>query len=212
LEQQGIKKLDLLNYISHGILKDEHGENFPAQLENIEKLEEVGGGIQEEAEGIRFFSKGKLQATDVTTQPYPGFMTDWQAPWAVLMTQAQGISTIHETVFENRFSYVTELRKMGAQIELFNPKVENPQEFYNFNLEDDSPDYFHAIKIQGPMKLHNAVVQISDLRAGATLVLGALAAEGESIIFGVKHLDRGYEKFEERLEKLGAAIERVKGE
>ena len=180
--------------------------------EFLEKLEEVGGGIQEEAEGIRFFSKGKLQATDVTTQPYPGFMTDWQAPWAVLMTQAQGISTIHETVFENRFSYVTELRKMGAQIELFNPKVENPQEFYNFNLEDDSPDYFHAIKIQGPMKLHNAVVQISDLRAGATLVLGALAAEGESIIFGVKHLDRGYEKFEERLEKLGAAIERVKGE
>ena len=135
-------------------------------------------------------------------------MTDWQGPWAVLMTQAQGESIIHETVFEFRFSYCSELKKMGAKIDLFNPEVSDPKSFYNFNPDDDKPEHRHAAKISGGTTLHNAVVRIADLRAGATLVLAALSAKGESVILEVEHLDRGYEKFDERLIALGADIVR----
>jgi len=99
---------------------------------------------------------------------------------------------------------------MGANITLFNPEVKNPEEVYNFNLSDNNSSYFHAIRIQGPASLHNGVVNVSDLRAGATLVLAALSAARESVIFGVEHLDRGYEKLEERLGMLGADIKRIK--
>lgn len=177
----------------------------------IEKVKEAGGECEEKNGGLRFFKKqDKLQAVDVITSSYPGFMTDWQAPWALLMTQAEGKSIIHEAIYENRFQYVDELQKMGAQIEFFNPEVKNPQDFYNFNWEDNNSDFFHAIRVFGPEKLHNAVLQISDLRAGATLVLAALSAYGESYLIGVEHLDRGYENFEDRLRDLGAKIKRVK--
>ncbi|MSU25835.1 MAG: UDP-N-acetylglucosamine 1-carboxyvinyltransferase [Candidatus Levybacteria bacterium] len=181
-------------------------------LEFIKKIEIAGGGCEIVKNGIRFFSKGPLSPTDITTAPFPGFMTDWQSPWAVLMTQAEGISIIHESVYESRFSYVEELRKMGAQIELFNPEVLNPQKFYNFNLNDDKEDNFHAAKIYGPTILHNSIVTISDLRAGATIVLAALAAKGKSVIFGVDQIDRGYENLEIRLNQLGADIIREKNE
>lgn len=177
-------------------------------VEFLEKLDEAGGGYELQDNGVRFFAKGQLKATDVTTMPYPGFMTDWQAPWAVLMTQAEGVSILHETVFSNRFGYVNQLKKMGAKISFFNPSVENPAELYNFNLEDDEGSS-HAIKITGPSNLHNAVVQITDLRAGASLVLAALAAKGETVIHGVNLVDRGYEHFDERLAALGAHIQRV---
>lgn len=178
----------------------------------LNALSSAGGGIEETSRGIRFFAKGSLLARDVTTGAYPHFMTDWQGPWAVLMTKARGTSVIHETVYENRFGYASELIKMGADITLFNPVVENPETFYNFNMEDNKHEYFHAIKIRGPVDLHNAVVTMTDLRAGATLLLAALAARGTSVIFGVEHLDRGYERLEERLRSLGADIERTHDE
>lgn len=178
--------------------------------EFLEKLDVIGARFEERENGLRFYLNGELKSTNVVTSPYPGFMTDWQGPWAVLMTKVKGESTIHETIYESRFGYILELRKMGANIEFFNPEVRNPRMFYNFNFEDDSKENFHAAKIYGPTKLHNAVVIISDLRAGATLVLAALAAKGETIIFGVEHLDRGYEQFEVRLRGLGARIRRVK--
>lgn len=175
----------------------------------LEQLDKAGGGWEPiDNNTTRFYFKGELRATDIVTAPHPGFMTDWQAPWAVLMTQAKGVSTIHETVFENRFSYAEELRKLGAKIEFFNPQVKNPEEFYNFNWEDNQPSYYHAIRIFGPTSLHNGVLEITDLRAGATLVLAALAAGGESFIYGIDHIDRGYERIEERLKKLGAEIKR----
>lgn len=177
--------------------------------EFLEKLEEAGGGIEEKDDGIRFYFREELRAVDVTTRPYPGFMTDWQAPWAMLMTQARGTSLIHETVFENRFGYVKELRKMGAKIKLFAPQVENPEEVYNFDLSSGDTDTSHAIKITGPTKLHNAVVTMTDLRAGASLVIAALAAHGETVLHGIHLVDRGYEKFEDRLASLGADIRRV---
>ncbi len=188
-------------------VKDAHSVDLEAL---VEKLESAGGGIERRRDGIRFFYKGPLRKTDVSTSFYPGFMTDWQGPWAVLMTKALGESMIHETIYESRFGYVKELRKMGAGISFFNPKIDDPEKIYNFNLADRVPDYYHAIRVKGQTKLHNAVVEISDLRAGATLVLAALSSQGESVVFGVEHLDRGYEKFEERLRSLGARIKRIK--
>lgn len=176
----------------------------------IQRLELAGGGVEQKKEGIRFFYKGPLNSVNVETSIYPGFMTDWQGPWAILMTQAVGAAIIHETVYENRFGYVGELKKMGASVILFNPDVKNPEEIYSFNLSDNNPSYFHAIEVKGPTQLHNAVVEISDLRAGATLVLAALSATGESVILGAEHLDRGYEKLEEGLSSLGAIIKRIK--
>ncbi len=178
--------------------------------EFLEKYKEAGGKYEVQNNAIRFFSNGPLRATNITTSIYPGFMTDWQSPWAVLMTKAHGESLIHETVFEDKFGYVEDLKKMGAQIEFFHPEITNKDAVYNFNSEDDSPEFYHAIRIYGPTKLHNGVMTMVDIRAGAAVVLGALAAKGISTIFGVEKLDRGYEDFEKRLTHLGAKIERIK--
>lgn len=173
----------------------------------LEKLKLTGAGYEKKERGIRFYANGTLRAVDVTTNIHPGFLTDWQALWAVLMTQSDGISTIHETVFENKLGYVKDLKKMGGHMELFNPEVGNKEATYNFNLEDDQPGYFHAVRISGPTPLHNAVMTTLDIRAGAAIVLAALAANGESTIFGVEKLERGYERFDERLRSLGADIQ-----
>ena len=175
----------------------------------LDKFKETDAGYEIKEDGIRFYAKGALRAVDVTTGIHPGFLTDWQAPWAVLMTRASGTATIHETVFENKLGYIADLKKMGAKVTLFNPEVENREETYNFNLEDDKPEYFHAVKITGPCVLHNAVMTTLDIRAGAAVVLAALAAKGKSTIYGVEKLDRGYEDFEKRLTSLGADIKRV---
>jgi len=98
---------------------------------------------------------------------------------------------------------------MGAKIEFFNPEVANPESVYNFNYDWQTP-YKQAIKIVGPTHLHNAILNISDLRAGATLVIAALIASGETVIFGIEHLDRGYEDFANRLQALGAQV--IEGE
>ncbi len=158
----------------------------------------------------RYFMTGAIKPTHVTTAPYPGFMTDWQAPWAVFMTQAQGESTMHETVFEGRFSYVHELQKMGAKIDFYDPEVEDRETFYNFNWEDRKEGVHQGIRIMGKAHLHNAVLRADDIRAGATLVIAALIAEGKSYVHDVELIDRGYEKLEERLSGLGATITRIK--
>lgn len=175
----------------------------------LEKYKQTGAGYTVEEDGIRFFANGHLDAVDVETGIHPGFLTDWQAPWAVMMTQAKGKSVIHETVFEDKLGYVADLEKMGATAKLFNPKVKNPEEVYNFNLDDDKAEHFHAVKITGPTSLHNAVMTTLDIRAGAAIVLAALIAKGPSTIYGIEKLDRGYEKFEQRLAKLGADIKRI---
>src|SRR5688500_8464707 len=132
--------------------------------------------------------EGALRPVDVRTEPYPGFATDFQAPLSVLMTQAEGVSHIHETIFEDRLDYARELRKMGADIELLDER---------------------RARISGPAELHGAEVGIADLRAGATLILAALAAEGTSVISGIEHVDRGYEQIEAKLVALGAQINRI---
>lgn len=195
--------------VSKGNIVVHHSERKHLH-EFLEVFTKAGGKYREIDETTtEYYYEGPLSAVDVVTGQHPGFMTDWQAPWAILMTQASGTSMIHETVFENRFSYVEELKKMGANIEYFDPVVENPHEFYNFNWSDKQADAHQAIKITGPTKLHNAITSMNDLRAGATIVLAAIIAEGKSYIHGVEQIDRGYEHIDTRLQSLGATIERI---
>jgi UDP-N-acetylglucosamine 1-carboxyvinyltransferase len=163
-------------------------EHLLAFLQALERM-----GVPFETDGadggcLRVRSGAGYAAAEVETEPYPGFPTDLQAPMAVLMTQADGNSTIHETIYEDRLDYVTELNKMGAVIEVL--------------------DEHHA-RVAGPTPLHGREVQITDLRAGATLILAALAASETSVISGVEHVDRGYEQIESKLVGLGAQIHRI---
>ena len=144
--------------------------------------------FDEDGGGLRVRGGDGIRPADVETQPYPGFATDLQAPLSVLMTQADGVSTIHETIYEDRLDYTTELVKMGAVIEVVDER--------------------HA-RIAGPTPLHGREVEIADLRAGATLILAALAAAETSVISGVEHVDRGYEAIESKLVALGAQITRI---
>ncbi len=172
----------------------------------LDKVDQIGREYKVVQNGVRVFGTTPMKAVDVVTEIHPGFITDWQQPWCVVMTQVEGVSTIHETIFESRFEYVKQLEKMGGKFEMYRPEVQSPEEVYNFNVEDDHPENPHAVRIHGPVKLHGAEVNVSDLRAGATLVLAALAAEGETTITGVHHIERGYEEFAERMQKLGARI------
>ena len=176
----------------------------------LKTVKRIGGEYKIERNGIRFYRNNNLKPLNMVTRPYPGFMTDWMAIWMVLMTQAKGESILHETIFENRFAFVDGLKKMGAKIELFNPIVPNPDEIYNFNLEDDKPEYFHAAKVFGPTVLRGFNQEITDVRAGASLILASLAAEGQSELTGIEHVDRGYENLDLRLCSLGANIKRIK--
>ncbi len=187
------------------IIKDLHKEQVTTFLA---KLDEVGGGYEVANNEIAFFYKEPLKATDIETTPHPGFMTDWQPNWAIMMTQASGVSKIHERVFENRFSYVEELKKLGAEIEFVKNNVAKPEDFYFFNF-DKNKQYLQEISIKGPKSLHGGVLTISDLRAGATLVIAALIAQGESVVNGVSILERGYENFVEKVKALGGAIQKV---
>lgn len=174
----------------------------------LEKIREIGGVGEVKNDGILFRFERPLKATDVATGPYPGFMTDWQPLWTALLTQAAGKSVVHETVFENRFHYVADLLRMGAKITLFNPEVPDPDNFYNFNIEDDDPKNKHAAKIVGPTKLMGTKVEIDDIRRGATTLLAGLAASGRTVILDRKdQIKRGYEDLVGRLVSLGARIE-----
>lgn len=146
----------------------------------------------------------KLESTQVTvnksksfpaqhlkTHEYPGFITDLQAPMTLLLTQAEGLSMVHETIYDGRLFYVDKLNKMGANIIMADP---------------------HRVLVQGPTKLYGKTISSPDIRAGITLVMAAMIAEGESVIHGVSHIDRGYENLEKRLQQLGADITRHDGD
>ena len=174
----------------------------------LETLRQAGAGVETGSYGIRFYFKQTLTATSIETHIEPGFMTDWQPLWAMLMTQAQGESVIHETIMPNRFQYVADLQTMGASITMFQPEVADRDATYNFNLSDDRPEYYHGIKIQGPTQLRSGKFNVRDLRHGATLVGAALCARGESTITQIEHIDRGYEALDQRLRSMGAQIVR----
>jgi UDP-N-acetylglucosamine 1-carboxyvinyltransferase len=171
-------------------------------------LKAAGAGVENLGNGWRYFYKGMLSPVDIITGPHPGFMTDWQPPWAFLMTQANGEATIHERIYENRFAYINEFTKAGAVIEYITIPVSKPEEFYFFNYDPDK-QYKQAIKITGPQALHGSTLKVEDLRAGATLAIAALATCGKSIINGVAMIERGYEDFEEKIRSIGGDIRKV---
>jgi UDP-N-acetylglucosamine 1-carboxyvinyltransferase len=155
----------------------------------IEKLTEIGCQIDIEGDGIGLRGTPEPVSRDVVTAPHPGFPTDLQAQYMAVMTQAHGVATVCETVFENRFQHVPELMRMGARIDV---------------------DGTYA-RVRGAAPLSAAKVMATDLRASACLVLAALAADGETVIDRIYHLDRGYEAMESKLQLLGARVERLSG-
>ncbi|MDQ0232113.1 UDP-N-acetylglucosamine 1-carboxyvinyltransferase [Metabacillus malikii] len=156
----------------------------------VAKMEEMGVTIIEEKDGLRVIGPEKLKSVDIKTMPHPGFPTDMQSQMMALLLQADGTSMITETVFENRFMHVEEFRRMNGDI-----KIEG-----------------RSVIINGPVGLQGAEVAATDLRAGAALILAGLCAEGHTRVTELKHLDRGYVNFHEKLAGIGADIERVKEE
>jgi len=153
----------------------------------LSKLAEVGVKVKASADSVRVVGDGVLKAADITTEEHPGFPTDMQAQYMALATQCDGTSIVTENIFENRFMHVGELARMGANIKI---------------------DGRRAV-VQGKTPLQSAAVLCSDLRASASLVLAALVAEGESIVDRVYHIDRGYERIEEKLRGVGAQMKRI---
>jgi UDP-N-acetylglucosamine 1-carboxyvinyltransferase len=156
----------------------------------VHKLRDSSVEIESDGEGVRVVGNRKIRSVDVKTQPYPGFPTDMQAQFMVLMSLAKGLSVISETIFENRFIHVSELQRMGADIRIQG----------------------NTAIIQGVGNLSGAQVMATDLRASASLILAGLAANGITEVSRVYHLDRGYEGLDQKLAKLGANIKRVKEE
>ena len=164
---------------------------IPKHLEaTIAKLVEIGCEVEEFDDAVRVVSKGDLHNTQVKTLPYPGFPTDMQPQIGVTLALCKGTSTITESIFENRFKYLSELARMGANV-----KVEG-----------------NAATIEGVNKFSGARVSAPDLRAGAALVIAGMAADGITIVDDIVYIQRGYERFEEKLRSLGAVIERVSTE
>lgn len=166
------------------VVQNAMGEHLRSVLASMEA---IGVDIAESTTAICVQRRKKLMPLNIATQQYPGFPTDLQAPFSVLLTQADGVSTVRETIFDGRFKYADELRRMGADIK----------------VERDT-----AI-ITGPTQLTGAPVEATDLRGGMALVIGALGAEGKSEIIGLEHIDRGYEQLEKKLQALGAHVKRI---
>jgi UDP-N-acetylglucosamine 1-carboxyvinyltransferase len=163
------------------------GARADAMRAVIDTLAEAGVEISETSRGLRVSMNGRIQGIDIMTQPYPGFPTDMQAQCMALLCVADGASMMTETIFENRYMHVPELARMGAKINVHGASA----------------------MIRGVSELRGAEVMATDLRASVSLVIAALAAKGETIIHRVYHLDRGYERLEEKLSQCGAQIERI---
>ncbi len=164
---------------------------IPKHLEPVTaKLKEMGVGIEEYGDSMRIFYEHELTPANIQTLPYPGFPTDLQQPMTVLLSSLNGESIVVEGVSEDRFKYVNEIRKMGANIEFTKKQA----------------------KITGNSKLKGTVVQATDLRAGAAMIIAGLIAEGLTEVTGIQHIDRGYEHIENKFMNLGAKIKRVRDE
>jgi UDP-N-acetylglucosamine 1-carboxyvinyltransferase len=174
----------------------------------LDKLEEAGAGYEIGDYGIRFYFKQPLRATDVKTEIHPGFMTDWQPLWATLIAHAHGKSIIHETVMQNRFQYMEQLKQMGADIKPIEIEVDHPEKVYNFNWADRRESDIHAIEINGPTKFKGGEFEVHDLRAGATILLAAISGVGTTTLTNIHQIDRGYENIDYKLRSLGAKIQR----
>jgi UDP-N-acetylglucosamine 1-carboxyvinyltransferase len=169
----------------------------------IDTLQKMGARFEITDEYIQASAHAGLQPAAVQTDTHPGFMTDWQPPLIVLMTQAEGMSVIHETVYEDRLGYIEALTDMGCEIELFDTCLGGPAcRFHDTNAK-------HSAVVRGVSKLRGAEVTIPDVRAGFSSVIAAAVADGPSVLHGIHHLERGYNKPFETLEALGLKLERI---
>ncbi len=173
----------------------------------LNTLSKMGLRFEIDDDGIRFISQDTVPpAIALETDVHPGFMTDWQQPFVVLLTQVEGMSVVHETIYEDRFGYTSALQSMGAHVGLY-PKClgEVPCRFRE-------KQYMHSCVVRGPTPLKGTHLYIPDIRAGCSYILAALCAEGTSEIYGIEHIERGYEHLDAKLRSLGARIEKVNGE
>ncbi len=180
------------------------GAHQPDMTAFLNTFRKVGGEFEIKENGIRFFHPGgKLKPIVLETNVHPGFMTDWQQPLVVALTQAEGLSLVHETVYENRFGFTSALRKMGANIQLYKECVGGvPCRFGQRN-------FYHSAVISGPTPLHGADIWVPDLRGGFSHLIAALAADGVSNVSGIETISRGYEHFMKKLDQLHADVEYV---
>ena len=165
----------------------------------------VGGAFEVAEDGIRFYHPGgPLKSIALETNVHPGFMTDWQQPLVVALTQAEGLSIVHETVYENRFGFTSALRDMGATIQVYRECLGG------LECRFGQRNFFHSAVISGPTPLHGTDIEIPDLRGGFSHLIAALAAEGTSNVRGINMISRGYEHFIYKLRALNADVELVK--
>src|SRR6266487_149625 len=184
-----------------------HGAQQDTLLTFLNTLSKMGLGFEIDDGGIRFIGANSAPpAIALETDVHPGFMTDWQQPFVVLLTQAEGMSVVHETIYEDRFGYTSALESIGAHVGLY-PKClgEVPCRFRE-------KQYMHSCVVRGPTPLKGTHLYIPDIRAGCSYILAALCAEGTSEIYGIEHIERGYEHLDAKLRSLGARIEKVNGE
>jgi len=179
------------------------GATQPEMTTFLNTFRKVGGEFTIDDDGIRFFHPGgDLRSLQLETDVHPGFMTDWQQPLVVALTQARGLSIVHETVYENRFGFVDALVGMGATIQVYKECLGGrPCRFGQRN-------FYHSAVISGPTPLSAAEIEVPDLRGGFSHLIAALAAKGTSAVRGISLIDRGYERFAEKLEALGAQFSR----
>src|SRR5713101_3175421 len=158
-------------------------------------------------EGIRFTGDDRPPPPiALETDVHPGFMTDWQQPFTVLLTQADGMSVIHETIYEDRFGYTTALAELGAHLEQYTNCLGE------VSCRFREKQYFHSCLVRGPTPLNATILDIPDIRAGCSYILAALSASGTSQVYGIEHIERGYEGLHLKLQNLGAKIERISGD
>ena len=217
-----IEGVDRLNGFSHTALADRieaaswasaalatggdivvRGATQPEMTTFLNTFRKVGGEFVVEDDGIRFYHPGgDLHSIQLETDVHPGFMTDWQQPLVVALTQARGLSIVHETVYENRFGFVDALVGMGATIQVYKECLgSRPCRFGQRN-------FYHSAVISGPTTLTAAAIEVPDLRGGFSHLIAALTAKGTSSVRGISLIDRGYERFTEKLTALGASFSR----
>ena len=179
------------------------GATQPEMIAFLNTFRKVGGEFEVEDDGIRFFHPGgELRSIVLETDVHPGFMTDWQQPLVVALTQATGLSIVHETVYENRFGFTEALRGMGATIQVYRECLGG------LECRFGQRNFHHSAVISGPTPLEAAEITVPDLRGGFSHLIAALAAKGTSTVHGIGLIDRGYESFTEKLTALGASFER----
>jgi UDP-N-acetylglucosamine 1-carboxyvinyltransferase len=198
-------RIEVASFAAAAVATDGRIEVVGARQEHIvtflNYLRKIGGDFEVTADGVAFYRSAHLRSQHVETDVHPGYMTDWQQPLVVLLTQAHGASIIHETIYEDRFGYTDQLNAMGANIALSTACLGGrPCRFAG-------KDFEHSAIVMGPTPLQGGLLEIPDLRAGFAYIMAALIAEGTSEIRGTRYLERGYENLVGKLRSVGADID-----